>query len=314
MLRFVAALALGLFALFPGAALADDSGRAQNVQIADVKGDHGYRPIKTKAYAAIRKDMVDRKVLEEYIAFMSPLRLPKTLWVYAEECDGGAGASPHYDPSQRAIVMCYQFVKMIADMADPLVKAEAQNPKNVPMKVTRTGFIAGVFAGVILHETGHALFDILNVPIFGREEDAADEMSTFVSVQFKPQVADLMVASFADIDLMFSNPPTKAMDPNDPNMPKDPEERCQVDPFCAFADEHGAWGQRFFNTLCIAYGANPAHFQSFAKGGWLPKDRDCVAEYQTVRKAFATTIYPFIDKEQMKKVQAGDWFKPAEMK
>jgi Putative metallopeptidase len=30
------------------------------------------------------------------------------------------------------------------------------------------------FSGLPLHEVGHASFDILDVPIFGHEEDAAD--------------------------------------------------------------------------------------------------------------------------------------------
>ena len=210
--------------------------------------------------------------------------------------------------------MCYQFVKMIAGIAGPLVKAEGDNPRNVPIRVTREGFIAGLFAGVILHETGHALFDNLDVPIFGREEDAADQMSTFIAVQFKPQVADLLVGAYADADLMFNNPPTQAPDADNPNLPTDPEARCQLDPFCAFSDEHGTWGQRLFNTLCLAYGANPAHYAALAKGGWLPTDRDCVDEYETTKRAFAATVYPFIDKDQMKKVQNGVWFIPTEMR
>jgi class 3 adenylate cyclase len=36
----------------------------------------------------------------------------------------------------------------------------------------------GQFLWVILHEVGHATFDILDVPIFGRSEDAADDFAT----------------------------------------------------------------------------------------------------------------------------------------
>ena len=35
-----------------------------------------------------------------------------------------------------------------------------------------------------LHEVGHAVFDIFNVPIFGSEEDAADNFATYIMLQF----------------------------------------------------------------------------------------------------------------------------------
>ena len=102
-----------------------------------------------------------------------------------------------------------------------ITQAEAKNPKLFPMKVTRDGFLAGVFAGVILHETGHALFDVLDVPIMGREEDAADEISTFVALQFQPKLADVVVAAYADVGETFGNPPTEAPDAKAADYPKD---------------------------------------------------------------------------------------------
>jgi hypothetical protein len=37
---------------------------------------------------------------------------------------------------------------------------------------------------VTFHEVGHAAFDLFNVPIFGHEEDAADNFATFLMLQF----------------------------------------------------------------------------------------------------------------------------------
>jgi hypothetical protein len=310
----LAASVFGLLAAASSSAPAQTVTGFEGVTVADLDGDKGYRPVRDNAYAEIRQDMIIRKVLEEYVAFMSPVRLPKGLWVYADECGGGPGSSPYYDPSQRAIVMCYEFVKSIDDWAAKIVKTETENPRNVPIKVTRKGFIAGLFAGVILHETGHALFDNLDVPIFGRQEDAADQMSTFIAVQFKPEVADLVVGAYANVALMFDNKLRNATKSGATNLPDDPEAQCQLDPFCAFSDEHGTWGQRFFNTLCLAYGANPTHYADLVGEGFLPNNRDCVAEYEQTKRAFAATIYPFIDKEKMKKVQEGEWFMQGEMK
>ncbi len=304
-------LALALFAPALARAASDDEAALSNskVRIAEENGDQGYRVPNTAEYAIIRDKMMKRQVLEEFVKFLSPVRLPKTLWIYVDECQGGLNGSPYYSSGNRALVMCYQFMKVVEQRADLITQVEAKNPKQFPMRVSRDGFIAGVFAGVMLHEAGHALFDNLDVPIFGREEDAADEISTFVALQFKRRIADLVVASYADLGETFANPPTRAPDTKDPNYyPKDKTLQCFADPFCAFADVHGTWGQRFFNTLCLMYGSDPQHYAFLLTGGWLPQDRDCVGEYVQVRHAFATTIYPFIDRDLMAKVQARQWF------
>ena len=77
-----------------------------------MNGDQGYRQPKTAVYADTRAKMMKRQVLEEYVKFLAPLKLPKTIWVYVDECDGGDGASPYYSPDNRALVMCYQFMKI----------------------------------------------------------------------------------------------------------------------------------------------------------------------------------------------------------
>lgn len=293
----------------------DDSALTNGkVRIAEVDGDQGYRQPKTAVYADTRAKMMKRQVLEEYVKFLAPLKLPKTIWVYVDECDGGDSASPYYSPDNRALVMCYQFMKMMEDRAALITQAEAKNRNLFPMKVNRDGFLAGVFAGVILHETGHALFDVLDVPIIGREEDAADEISTFVALQFQPKLADVVVAAYSDVGETFDNPPTAAPDAKAADYPKDKTLQCFADPFCAFADVHGTWGQRFYNTLCLMYGGNPQHYGFLLTGGWLPKNRDCPAEYALVRRAFAKTIYPFIDTDLMAKVQARAWFRSNELK
>jgi hypothetical protein len=165
---------------------------------------------------------------------------------------------------------------------------------------------------VLMHETGHAIFDILDVPVFGREEDAADQMAAFIAVQFGKDVARSVIKGFAYFWLAVGNPPTKQPDPNAPNYPKDKQAQCWQDPFCAFSDEHGTGWQRMYNALCVAYGADPVTFKDLADAGWLPAGRakDCSAEYQQLRFAFGTTVLPFIDQPLMKKVQSMKWLTP----
>jgi hypothetical protein len=277
------------------------------VKVWSVNGDGGYRAVKTAAYADIRSRLQKRKVLEEFGEFLSPLRLPYTLWVYTSECDGGEGASPYYDPDTHAINMCYQFVALMENIADKLI---AKKPAFLAKDLTRDDIVTGMFVAVIMHETGHGVFDLLNVPVFGREEDAADQMAAFIAVQFDKNVARTVINGFAYLWAALGNPPTKAPDPNVLN----PAPNCSSDPFCAFSDVHGTSYQRMYNALCLAYGSDKTTFNDFVVSGWLPKERaqQCSDEYQQLKVAFAKTVYPFIDEDLMKVVLAHNWLKPAQ--
>jgi len=221
-----------------------------------------------------------RQVLEELSLFLSPLRLPRVLRVRTKTC---FQANAFYVPAEWAINLCYEFYESLETMAPETVS---------PQGFTRDEVIVGGFIDAILHELGHALFDILNVPVFGREEDAADQLSAFLMLQFGKDVARTTIKGAAYTYLVAKNPRTRT----------------------AYADEHGAPAQRFFNYMCLAYGGEPEAFREYVDRGILPKARaeGCSREYQLVRRAFAKTIYPHIDQELMKKVQTVQWLRPTD--
>jgi hypothetical protein len=77
---------------------------------------------------------------------------------------------------------------------------------------------------------------------------------------------------------------------------------------------HGLPAQRFYNLLCMAYGANPELFKDIVEDKYLPKERaaNCAREYQQVRYAFQKLIVPHVDKELAAKVLQMDWLPSAE--
>ena len=52
---------------------------------------------------------------------------------------------------------------------------------NVLPGFRREDALVGGFVSTLLHETGHAIFYLLDIPIFGREEDAADAIAAYVA-------------------------------------------------------------------------------------------------------------------------------------
>ena len=228
------------------------------VRIAAENNDGGYRVPKDPKYNAARQRLMQRRVLETYSQFLSPLRLPKTLWLFASEteCEQDGTTSPHYNPGNHSINMCYQFNAEMEEVAD---RDCARWPKSRRLSDHRHApgdhrrrLRGGADARDRPCHLRHS-----GIPVFGREEDAADQIAAFIAVQFGKDVARKVIKGFAISGWPSGNPPTKPPDPNAPDYPKDKQAQCWQDPFCAFSDEHGTGGQRMYNALCVAYGADP---------------------------------------------------------
>jgi len=81
-----------------------------------------------------------------------------------------------------------------------------------------------------------------------------------------------------------------------------------------YADEHGTPAQRFFNVLCIAYGADTKFFGDIVSRGFLPKSRAeyCEEEYEQVQDAVDLLIIPHIDLDLADEVMDRAWLREPE--
>ena len=245
--------------------------RADQIQIS-------YVPPKNSAHEAIFQLLKERRTLEKVKGLLSALRLPRTLLLKVEGCDGESNAWYGDD----AVTVCYEYLEDILRDA----------PKETtPAGVTRTDAIMGPTLEVFLHEIGHAVFDYLSVPILGREEDAADQFAAYILLQFAESDARRLIYGVAY---------SYHIDASKPSTKKNP-----------FADEHGLPAQRFYNVLCVAYGADSKLFADLVDKGYLPRERaeGCADEYEQVIYALNKLIGPYIDQARAKQVRAKQWLK-----
>jgi len=82
----------------------------------------------------------------------------------------------------------------------------------------------------------------------------------------------------------------------------------------AFASDHGLPEERFYNLLCLAFGADPVQFSDLEN--YLPptRSRNCKYEYQTLVRAFHMEISPHIDQEMATRVLDTSWLPDPELK
>jgi hypothetical protein len=146
----------------------------------------------------------------------------------------------------------------------------------------------------IAHELGHAMIDIFDVPVFGRQEDAADQFATFIMLQFGGDLARRLIASTAYGYHEYI---------------KDLKEKPQVTlPLTAFSSDHGAPEERYFNLLCTAYGYDAKLFSSEMDKIPDSRAKKCKFEYDDLKFAFDQVFGPHLDFERVKQVLATNWF------
>jgi len=138
---------------------------------------------------------------------------------------------------------------------------------------------------------GHAMFDLLDVPILGRPEEAADQFSAYIMLQFGKADARRLITGAAYSYKEFIDKPKLTM------------------PLKAFSDVHGSSPQRFYNLLCMGYGADPKLFADVIGRGFLPKQRAqvCPWEYRLFAYAFKRLIKPHLDAHLAKRVLNTEW-------
>jgi hypothetical protein len=237
-------------------------------------------------FESVYASLKQRKILEELQRFLAPLRLPHPLRLLTKQC---GQVNAFYSPSSRSLTICYELVAEIMDSAPQTVSEDGF--------ITRQAAIVGNLIGVLLHEGGHMLFDMLDVPVFGREEDAADQTASFIALQFNKDVARTIVKGFAYFWARQKDPAASAS-------------------MSVWSDEHGQASQRMYSALCLAYGGDPQTFQEFIDRGWLPKKRadHCDQEFTQLKLAFVKTVLPFIDQDLMMRVQQTQWLTADELK
>jgi Putative metallopeptidase len=120
----------------------------------------------------------------------------------------------------------------------------------------------------ILHEFGHALIHQFSLPVFGLEEDAADQIATTMmilkyGVDVDPIAIDRLLAVSAEW------------------LSEWEAEREEVGSAHAFWDSHSLAIQRFYNVNCLLFGANPDELSFLLDSEGLPAERgfDCEQTY-----------------------------------
>ncbi|MEY1554524.1 DUF4344 domain-containing metallopeptidase [Yoonia sp. R2331] len=133
-------------------------------------------------------------------------------------------------------------------------------------------YVAANLLGIFYHELGHALIDQMGLPIFGQEEDAADVLSAFM--------IDALFDEETAVELVYDTAFGFRAEADDTGND------------VAWWDVHGPDLQRYYNAVCIFYGANPDERGDVAEDLGLPEERAdyCPDEYDQAAGSWGAVL------------------------
>lgn len=235
-----------------------------------------YGETENRILTEMRQSLVEGQFLEQLAgALNDELNLPHRIDLAMGEC---GQANAFYQPEEYRIILCYELLVQVAiDLARSGQTEEEQER-----------LIGGTIVFVFLHELGHALIHVLDLPITGREEDAADQLATVVLVDGSEEGED--AAASAAVWFYRSSKETRL------NR-------------LAFADEHSLGKQRYFNILCWIYGQDPDTHPDLIGPKILPPDRAerCPGEYQRMANSWEKLLAPYSKEEHREKKLSTTW-------
>lgn len=202
------------------------------------------------------------------------IRLPKPLSLVGQPCGEPNAFYVREGSDERFIVICYELVDLIIRQAD---KAKGQGSRRKLPEESRAMLALGAVTFITLHEMGHALIDILDLPITGREEDVADQIATFLSLHDLKDEEDHEIAKWIVVGGSWYF-----------------HTLAQQGQVGSLAGEHSLDEQRLYNIACWTYGSNPRRYTDLVPVFRGASDRllGCEAEHARMHRALTTLIGP----------------------
>ena len=139
-------------------------------------------------------------------------------------------------------------------------------------------FVSGNMLFVLLHELGHTTIGELDLPVLGKEEDAADSFASLTLIHIKSEFSEHVLAEAAKGWFMADRRDKKDGEP------------------VVYYDEHGLNQQRAYQIVCYMVGADPVRFKDLAEETKLPQDRreSCSADYRKAAKSWGVLLQPHV--------------------
>ncbi len=194
------------------------------------------------------------------------LQIDQIITVRIDADDG-----PLYDPETNEIWMPNTFTNEISQRFNQSGLSEDDEHS---IQITHD-----VLMHTLIHEVGHALVALYELPILGREEDAVDALANVIMLEYLQDGADATLNAADMFGLESEDRDT--FDEDD------------------FWDSHSLDIQRYYATVCHVYGSAPEEQNALIESELLSEERadECIEEYQQLSQSWFEVLTPYLKDE-----------------
>jgi hypothetical protein len=161
---------------------------------------------------------------------------------------------------------------------DEAARALGSNPRLKKVSEQKrqqlTEFVVGNMLFTLLHETGHALVTEMELPVLGRDEDAADAFAVVTMLKVGSALSHRVLVEAAEAWFL-----TDLRDKKEGDKPE-------------LYDSHGLDEQRAYQIVCLMVGSNKEEFKDLADETNLPEERQetCQRDYKQASWSWAKVL------------------------
>ena len=183
----------------------------------------------------------------------------------------GGEEGPLYDPETLEILIPHDFLisgfeRHLAAVEDDLAESQAnpysEEPELDAHDIARD-IMLDVLEHTLYHEAGHALIDLLELPVVGREEDAVDVLATLMVLGLYPEGGEIALnAAFDFVLLEWEEGGIHEED---------------------LRGEHSLDSQRSHAISCLVLGSNPDRYSDLVQDFGIDGTERCADEFHRQR-------------------------------
>jgi hypothetical protein len=220
--------------------------------------------------ALVGSSLMSRSQLLERVAHRvnATMNLPHDIELVGAQC---GEPNAYWNFAEKKITICYED----ADLSLRSFQ-KAGDPDPIPAAINAE-------IATFYHELAHAMIDIYDLPITGREEDASDQLVVFMLLEpdengVANPAAEGAVKDYARMFEQYAAGQYILVEAD-------------------FAAKHSVNKTRMYNVLCWFYGHDPVGHADLVSDGLLPQDRagGCEDEYRQLDKSWSKLLEPYLD-------------------
>jgi hypothetical protein len=177
----------------------------------------------------------------------------------------GSGRAVYSDSSEKTIFMPFTFFAEARELFTQAGKGDVVNQA-----------VSDVVLHTVLHELGHLLIAMYDIPIVGREEDAVDALATVMMIN------------------TFTNGATRVQHTAELyKLDREPIKNLRK---WDFMGEHSLHIQRHYQMMCHVYGSDPTNYQTLKRRIGFSDDRAsiCIDEYRQISRGWSQLLEPHL--------------------